>query len=118
MTTTMNKLVTLVSDVTNLIKPLIDILSTLVGKNSFSTLINCKFIGLNLNNIAVTFGTTFSKPIYQIGNYLIAISFMTAAMIIFTLMMINYTKDLENNGNKVMELDSEMKSLTGKVDKN
>ena len=116
MTVTMSKLAVLVNDVQNLIKPLMDILNQLVGSNSFSTLINCKFVGLNLNNIAVAFGTGFSQPSFQIGNYLIAISFLNAAMIIFTLMMINYTKDQEENGNKVME--EEMKSLTAKVDKN
>jgi hypothetical protein len=113
MSTTMQKLIDLIAQVQGLIQPLITITDSLVGKNSFFTLINCKFIGADLANVINTFSNNFSSSAKNLGVLIVIISFFNAIMVIFTIFMINYTLEPQapGSGNKVGE--TEMKSLTG-----
>jgi hypothetical protein len=107
MANTMSKLISLVQQVQGLINPLISITNQVVGANaSFFSMINCKFIGADLNNIIATFSNNFSSSAKNMGNMIIAISFINAVMIVFTIFMINYTLDIQNNdNNKVGETE-------------
>ena len=108
MAITMSKLIGLIQQVQGLINPLITITNQVVGSNaSFYSMINCKFIGADLSNIITVFSNNFSGTAKNMGNMIIAISFINAIMIIFTVFMVNYTLDVQGseNNNKVGETE-------------
>lgn len=111
---TMQKLIDLLTQVQNLLQPLINITESLIGRNSFFTLINCRFIGADLSNVITTFSNNFSDSAKKLGVMIIIISFFNAVMIIATIFMINFTLPPVGQGGKVAEgSGTEMKSLTG-----
>jgi len=100
MSSTMNSLLTTINNVQGVVNPLTNLLFSLVGDNSIFAMINCFFIGLDINNIAYVFGGSFGTSSYQLGTLVGAISFLNGIMVIFTITMINFTIE---NSNKVME---------------
>lgn len=94
MTTTMNSLIRLIGDVQGLINPIISITNSLVGQNSFFSLINCKFIGADIENVIQSFSGGFSYAAKNLGIMIVIIAFINALMIIATIFMINFTIEL------------------------
>jgi tetrahydromethanopterin S-methyltransferase subunit B len=92
-TSTITKLLDLIGKVQALVAPLVDMLQSLVGKNSFYNMINCKFMGIDLQNFLNIFGGSFSTTSKGLGIMIIIISFFNAVAIIFTIFMINFTID-------------------------
>ena len=111
MSNTIYNLINLINQVQNVIYPLINTLNSVIGANSLYSLINCKFIGGDLENVIVAFTNNFSTSAKNLGILIVMISFFNAAMIITTIFMINYTLDLTPDSNRVS--DTEMKILDG-----
>jgi hypothetical protein len=88
---TTNSLIDLTDKVKNLVNPLINLLNSLVGQNSFFSLVNCKFIGADVNNLLSVFGGKYSDASKGLGIMLILISFMNAVMIVFTIFALNFS---------------------------
>ena len=87
---TISKLLILIAKVQNLVNPLVNLLSAMVGKNSFYNLINCKFMGIDLKNVINVFSGTFSTTSQGIGIMIILISFFNFVSVVATIFMINY----------------------------
>ena len=106
---TMTNLSRLITDVQNLINPIINITNSLVGNNSLFQLINCAFIGGDLSNSINAFSGGFSVAAQNLGTMIIIVSFIILLIIIFTLFMINFTIEvvdplINNNPDNQMEL--------------
>jgi len=110
---TMINLVRLINDVNGLISPMINITDNLVGNNSFYTLINCKFIGNDINNVIQSFSNGFSGSAKNLGVLIVVIAFLNAVMIIATIFMINFALPPVQTGTGISPVaDTELKHLS------